>query len=66
MSAGNTCAWSVENPNSWLTIASVEGRGTRVTMDIGDVDPDPEKRKLDLAEPNAHDANAVWFRLAPV
>ena len=22
------------------------------------------KRKLDLAEPNAHDANAIWFRIA--
>lgn len=35
--------------NTRLTIASVEGRGTRVTMEIGDVDPDPEKRRLDLA-----------------
>jgi signal transduction histidine kinase len=35
--------------NTRLTIASVEGRGTRVTMDIGDVDSDPAKRRLDLA-----------------
>ncbi|MDN8617241.1 sensor histidine kinase [Variovorax ginsengisoli] len=35
--------------NTRLTIASVEGRGTRVTMDIEDVDTDPEKRRLDLA-----------------
>lgn len=34
--------------NTRLTIASVEGRGTRVTMEIGDVDPDPEKRRLGL------------------
>ncbi len=35
--------------NTKITIASVEGRGTRVTMEIGDVDPDPEKRRIDLA-----------------
>ncbi|WP_436308201.1 sensor histidine kinase [Variovorax sp. LjRoot290] len=34
--------------NTRLAIASIEGRGTRVTMEIGDIDPDPEKRKLAL------------------
>lgn len=35
--------------NTKITIASVEGRGTRVTMEIGDVDPDPANRRIDLA-----------------
>jgi signal transduction histidine kinase len=35
--------------NTQVTIASVEGRGTRVTMDIGNVDRDSEKRRIDLA-----------------
>lgn len=35
--------------NTKVTIASVEGRGTRVTMEIGDVDPDSSKRRIDLA-----------------
>jgi len=35
--------------NTRLSIASVEGRGTRVTMSIGDVDPDPEKRRMSVA-----------------
>ncbi|MDM0085104.1 HAMP domain-containing sensor histidine kinase [Variovorax sp. J31P179] len=32
--------------NTRLTIASVEGRGTRVSMEIRDVDPDPAKCRI--------------------